>query len=330
VPLIAAGQESEEKREGISASASGSRSALWEPQQIQFKGCRPLPGGRDFPLESLPWGADQIAFTQIPFGVMTAEAVCRELLGYCFCKAHAIPCAIEPICVYAYTGNNLSGAFCLVMKVTPGRRAESFVQMQGISVSDLLCPASSHPAVVGSEAALRGLNSNWYAEQKARWLAELHFAGGFRGLLNSSIGNDVISKLAQGGTEFRFCDFDSFKLVNLPSAPSRDFLEAFALQSLLEIVRGSLPILQYIFVTGIEAKKAISNTYRQKSSLWNAYMRRARLKAQELSWSWGALEAAFAWAFETPAFLETSCSVILSTYALERYRKRNPQPYVPH
>jgi hypothetical protein len=333
-PLIAAEQMREAKPDGIVTLTSGARSAIWEKQRIQFKGCRPV-GGATFPFESIPWGGDQIVRTRIPFGVMTAEAVQRELLGCCFCKARQIPYAVTPICVYAYSGGTRSGQFCLVMRVPEGRRVESFLRMNSMPVSELVSTACADDArLVGSEVTLEGLNSRWYADQKARWLAELHSAGGFRGVLNSNMGNDVIQTLPDVQRRLLLCDFDSFKLVEMPAAPSGDFLEALALQCVVEVVKGSLPILHYVPVplasSEVETARQVGAAYRQRSSLWNAYVQRARLKAHELSWTWPDLEAAFARAFETSAFLEASCSVILSDYALRRHQQRQPQPYVPH
>ncbi len=335
VPLLAAEEDRKDRPDGILTRASGGRSAVWEEQRIQFKGCRPHKGGTDFPFELLPWNSDQIALTRIPFGVMTAEAVQRELLGYCFCKARQIPRAVTPVCVYAYSGETMSGRFCLVLRVPKGRRAESFLRMNATPVSELVSTACAGGArLAGSEATLEGLNSRWYADKKARWLAELHFSGGFRGLLNSNTGNDVIETTADGQRRFLFCDFDSFKLAVMPAAPSRDFFEAFALQCAVEVVMGSLPILHYVPAPPGSSDSAtagqIGAVYRQKSSLWSAYVQRARLKTYELSWNCPDLEAAFARAFETPAFLEASRSVILSDYALRRHQQRQPQPYVPH
>ena len=168
-PLIAAEPERDNQAIGILTWASGARSALREKQCIQFKGCRLAKGGTDFPFESIPWGEDRIIRTRIPFGVMTAEAVQRELLGHCFCLAHAIPCATTPVCVYAYSGGRPSGRCCLVLRVPDGRRAESFLRMSALSVSELIDSAPSDDArLTGSEARLHGLNSRWYADQKAR------------------------------------------------------------------------------------------------------------------------------------------------------------------
>jgi hypothetical protein len=131
-----------------------------------------------------------------------------------------------------------------------------------------------------------GLNTAWYADQKGRWLAELHFRGGFRGLLNNNVGNDIIQSHPRGRHRFLLRDFDSFQLIPIPPAPSREFLHAFAVQCVVEVVKGSLPILE--FVSAAER------------------------------------------AFESTAFLEASCSVVLSDYALKRHQRRRAQPYVPH
>jgi hypothetical protein len=179
-----------------------------------------------------------------------------------------------------------------------------------------------------------GLNTAWYADQKGRWLAELHFRGGFRGLLNNNVGNDIIQSHPRGRHRFLLRDFDSFQLIPIPPAPSREFLHAFAVQCVVEVVKGSLPILDYVPTRTNEdlqqASTRIAGAYRRKSSLWNSYFRYARLKAQGLAWSDAEFVSAAERAFESTAFLEASCSVVLSDYALKRHQRRRAQPYVPH
>jgi hypothetical protein len=332
--MIAVALDQGKCTEGVLALASGARSAVLEQEQIQLKGCRPVDDGCDFPFESIPWGESKIIQTRVPFGVMTAEAVLRELVGYCFCMVHGIPCAVAPICIYSYTGT-MTGRYCLVQRAPKGRRVESFLRIKGVMVSDMLAQTTSDEScLLGSEATLEGLNCRWYAEQKARWLVEFHFSGGFRGLLNNNVGNDVVEWLPNKKCRLCFCDFDSFKLADIPSQPVPAFLDAFATQCLVEIVKGSLPILFYVKVPLGSAEKNCSRyiaaAYRQKSTLWNLYKQKAFLKAHQLSWSWPELDAAFGRAFETPAFLEAACSVILSDYALRRHHQRHTRIYVPH
>jgi len=130
---------------------------------------------------------------------MTAEAVSRELLGYCFCKAHGIPCATTPICVFGYSGGLAANRFCFVLKLAGGVRAEASLDRNSLPVSELVSPSADSTIVIGSEVAMVGLNTAWYADQKGRWLAELHFRGGFRGLLNNNVGNDIIQSHPRGG-----------------------------------------------------------------------------------------------------------------------------------
>ena len=334
-PWVAAAEQRAGRDPVIVARKSGARSAIWEEASVQFKGCCPADGSLDFPSESLPFGASAITYTRIPFGVMTADAVMRELLGYCFCRHHAIPCATAPMCVYAYPSALTGEQYCLVLRVTKGIRAESFLQLRGIPVSSLTGPSpETEGCLVGSEVTLAGLNSRWYSEQKARWLASMHFCGGFRGLLNNNIGNDVIEIGRDGKTRFLFCDFDTFRLIDISAVPSRQFLDAFAMQCLVEVVKGSLPILQFIAApTGSPEREVavrIAAVYRRKSSLWNAYCEKAHPRAHELGWDWRALETGFDRAFESSAFVDASCSVLLTEHALKRYRRTDRWDYVPH
>ena len=333
-PWIAASGSARESSDRIAARPSGARSAVWEAEQLQFKGCRPAPNAGDFPFEYLKFGANRISTTRIPFGVMTSEAVSRELLGYCFCKIHGIPCATTPVRVFAYSSGSAASRFCLVLNSVDGPRAEAFLRMKPLPVSELVSPRADSAVLTGSEAAMEGLNTVWYADQKGRWLAELHCRGGFRGLLNNNVGNDVIQPLPGGKHRFLLRDFDSFHFISLPQGPSREFIHAFAAQCVVEVVKGSLPILDYVSTPpGADAKQVarqISTVYRRKSSLWNSYFRYARLKARALAWSDAEFVSAIERAFESLPFLEASGSAILSKFALERHRRRQPQPYVPH
>src|SRR3989344_5222902 len=91
---------------------------------------------------------------------------------------------------------------------------------------------------LGMEVEVNGINPNWYAYQKARQLTRMNFNGGFRDLLNSNIGNDI---LYQDG--LALCDFDTFHVVDIPRVPNKDFLRKFILQSFVEAVKSSLPII---------------------------------------------------------------------------------------
>ncbi len=318
----------------IDARRSGSRSAFWESERIQFKGCRPNNSDLDFPAESLPFGSNSIVHYRIPFGVMTAEAVLRELLGYCFCRIHSIPCVASPILIYAYAGKTTDAQFCCLLRVTEGRRVESFLRMEKLSVSQLISKPRDQSELTGSEVRIEELNSRWYADQKSRWLSEAHFRGGFRGLLNNNIGNDIVKNASDGKRSLLLCDFDTFKLIRLPASPLSGFLEAFVLQCVIEVVKGSLPILFFARIPSgfdlIQTARLVGEAYRRKSSLWNAYIHRFRLKAHNLSWNTDGLESAIDHAFETPAFLEASCSVILSEYALLRHSRHDKRKYEGH
>jgi hypothetical protein len=334
VPRLATHDDGADCSGTIIAKPCGARSALWELEHIQFKGCRPDQNHAEFPAESLPFGEDKIARGTIPYGVMTAEAVMRELLGYCFCRVHGIPCASEPVCIYRYEEEPAREGFCLVLRIVDGRRVEEFQRTDSVPISALVDATESTVSLLGTETPLQGLNVLWYSHQKSRWLAELHFHGGFRGLLNNNIGNDVVSVGPDGTRRFFFCDFDTFKLISLPATTDKAFLDAFALQTVVEVVKGSLPILEHVkaplTASLAETARQVAAVYRQKSSLWNAYRERARLKVKECGWDWPDFEQACLHAFESPAFLEASCSVILSEYALERYGTGILQDYTPH
>lgn len=316
----------------LEARASGARSVILDGNCISLKGCRPRPGR--FPRTSVSFGESRIVNEFVPFGVMTARAVIREILGYSYCRRHNIPIAGIPMAVFAYDGANESGSFCLLSRLIATRRAESCLRWPAATVFDLIDPsAQSGHLTMGSEIPLSGLNGQWYANEKARWLSHLHFGGAFRGLQNNNPGNDVIDFSGER-PRFFFCDFESFRFATPPSTPSASFMEDFALHCVLEVVQGSLPILHFvqapITLSAQEAAGCVGRAYRQRSSLWKAYHRRAQLWAERRSWNWSALDEAFGRAFESEAFLDASRATIMSGHALQRHRHAERFEYIPH
>ncbi|MEW5996987.1 MAG: carbamoyltransferase C-terminal domain-containing protein [Candidatus Micrarchaeota archaeon] len=264
----------------LRARISGQRSAYLSQKRIKFKGCNPTKEGLFFPRETFFFGEEKESEGLLPFGVLTAEQVMRELLGWAFfVKNNLKPCQ-KPLCVYDYGDN----AFCLVLESNEEKRIEKFFDFRKLRLVDLVSGRPKMPAEVG----LRNLGTTSYADRKASLLAEMNFLGGFRDLLDSNIGNDVLD----GGV--RLCDFSSFRAVEIPEKPDRDFLKRFYLQCVVEAIKSSLPI--------VDAKENRSEVYLKKSSVFRAYLKVFNAHARERGWSAARLGKIREWAKDTPVF----------------------------
>lgn len=73
-----------------------------------------------------------------------------------------------------------------------------------------------------------------FSKEKADLLTRMNFAGGFRGILNSNIGNDIIYK-----NNFYICDFDTFCVIEVPKNPTKDFLRAYIVWCVIELLKSS-------------------------------------------------------------------------------------------
>ena len=295
------------------AVESGERSAYIRNMGIKIKGCAPSQESRTFPYSSLRFGHRIMRRQTVPFGVLTAEGVMREMLGYCFLKKNDLPTAAAPVCVYEYSYHGEQMGYSLVLHAPTDRRASSFVDWRHLLFRDLIRHAGentedNYSVPFGSEARLIGLNALQYHGQKSRILSSLHFKGGFRGILNSNLSNDILLSPPGGAVSLAVCDFDSFYLVEVPQKPDERFLGDFATAALAEVVMGSVPILGYLeFESGAPPENIIETLagyYQGKSCSWQHYIRAAEFKCDELGWDVATLRRAFAQAFSTPLFLE--------------------------
>jgi len=320
----------------LTARQSGARSAFWEKNSIKFKGCRPVNSSSDFPLEILPFGAEKIEHMRIPFGVMTAEGVMREVLGYCFLLKHSFPILTEPMCVYEYRLPHHQVGYCLVSRSRGEKRVESLIDVPDFTIVNLVEQSSGNTGrhfLAGSEINLKGLNLWQYIEDKSRQLSKMHFKGGFRGILNSNIGNDVIVNNGQGHTCLHLCDFDTFRVIPMPEKAERSFIKAFVLQCLTEVIMGSLPILEFVDLpekcSNREKADKLGMVYFQKSSLWHAYQRQFFLETRDCGWDLALVEHTMEEMRKTEAVANILASCILnSSYLQEMSQKR--RIFAPH
>jgi hypothetical protein len=194
-------------------------------------------------------------------------------------KNNLEPCQ-KPLCVYHYGGN----AFCLVLKSNEEKRIEKFFDFRGLRLVDLVHGRPRMPTEVG----LKGLSTASYASKKASLLAKMNFLGGFRDLLDSNIGNEILDP------GVHLCDFSSFKVVKIPEKPDGDFIRRFYLQCIVEAIKSSLPI--------IDTKEDRSEIYTKKSSVFRAYLRAFALHARKRGWDTTSLSKIHKWAETTPVF----------------------------
>ena len=320
------------------AQRSGSRSAYLPELRLKFKGCRPVKDGSTYPLEVLPPGAQTIKHTTIPFGTVTAEGVMRELLGWAFHRQHGLPVHATPVCVYEYTAADRSLGCCLVLETRGEDRIEAYIEYPTCTVEEIIRAKQNGQdvvgnAVLGSELKLRGVNLWWYVEEKSRLLCAMHFHGGFRGILNSNIGNDVLLRNTQGGLELCLCDFDTFHVTQIPHQSDERFLEEFTLRAVIETVKGSLSICDYVEIPNracvAEIVEILGRVYFEKSSLWHAYAQRFARAAKARGWKTKAVQNAFAGALRTEAVADVLASCVVNSHYL-RLMSGNRAVFYPH
>src|SRR5262249_34565414 len=126
------------------------------------------------------------------------------------------------------------------------------------------------------EVGLDGLDLVGYVEAKARRMLEWHLAGGFRGILNSNIGNEIVGIDPLHPNEVAFIDFDSFCLVPTPTAPSEEEVYRFLLRASLEALRASLPIAALVIgpggdLEGDSYRRRVIGTFEHRSSFFANY-----------------------------------------------------------
>jgi len=289
-------------------------------------------------MESLTSDNENITYTNIPFGVLTREAVLRELLAFAFQTEYKVKSTILPQCVYEYfdeSGNSIG--FCLVQKSSCEIRIEEFIDYPEISIGEVIEKSASTKTAdlrfaFGKELGLKGINNWWYAEEKAKILIKFHFNGGFRGILNSNIGNDIIYMDNSKPLLF-LCDFDTFKYIEISPVADLDFLKSFILRCIIEVSKGSLSILEFINTPENASKEEIamilSDAYFAKSTLWKAYKRLFYSHIERLGWNINLVTEAFNYAIKTQAFLDVVALNTLNSYYLDHLNSSR-NIYYPH
>lgn len=318
------------------ARRSGARSAYLPELSIKLKGCRPSLDDATYPIEHLPFDGDAVRYARIPFGVLRAEGAMREVLAWSFHAVHGLPVHGVPVAVFEYRSAGTVLGYCLALRTVGETRIEAFVRYPQGTVGELLSHANTQDGVVwNSELGLHDVNLWWYAEEKSRLLSSMHLAGGFRGVLNSNIGNDVLITGADGSRHLFLCDFDTFHVIDVApgGAGSRDFLEAFVRHALVEVVKGSLSILTFPDLSGCttsaERGAVLGRTYFERSSIWRAYERRLLGGLRRLGWRPSEVEEAIENAVRSAAFVSVVEECVLNSHYLEE-RAHQRGVFYPH
>ena len=317
----------------LTARRSGARSAYVSDHALKLKGCRVAPEVT-YPFHRLQ--NRRVERVDIPFGVMSAEGVMRELLAYCFHLEHEIKPHSIPFAVYTYGLAPDNHGHCLILASANERRVEEYVSYPAITPVQIrewsIGQVSQYMYPIGSELLLRGINLWQWIEWKAEALSAMNMAGGFRGLLNSNIGNDVVAD-EEGNQGFYLCDFDSFRVIEVPDQPDQEYLVDFLLNAMLEVAKGSLPILDYIDIptswSQEERAVALSAYYFEHSSLWRAYRRHLLIKAKNRGWPTQLLDPALGVATTTEAAATVFGEKVLNSDRLRRI-ERDRGVFYPH
>ncbi len=274
----------------------GNRSAYWPIHSLQLKGCRPV-SGFTFPHFRLDFGAEQVVKERVPFGTLTAEAVTRELLGYCFFMEHGLGVLTHPVAVMRYA--EFADCFCLVSSGPAVQRLEAHETCQGLSLKDAIVLTGVERRFPGLELmpklpAYNGLSDATYAKKKADVLLRMNFAGGFRGVLNSNMGNEAV---VEG--EFRLCDFDTFTVLREDFCRRPELLRGAVLWCLVELLKSSPTVLAFENLDGLDQGQVVQRlwaTYTLHSKLWQHYwagfVERAQSRGVPFALVQGALDEA--------------------------------------
>jgi hypothetical protein len=301
----------------------GGRSALWEKKNLKFKGCRPIQKGLYFPHEKLDFGDEKMTMTKIPFGVLTAENVMREILAYSFFAKLGIGVVHQPVAVFEYSNDGDIIGYCLVSYSKTETRLESQEEFYGMTIKDLILISQLENRfslnILQNLQSFRGISNEWYAEEKSELMIKMNLNGGFRGVLNSNVGNDIKYK-----NKFFICDFDTFTAIEIPKNPDYKFIKSFLLWCVIEILKSSPLVFAYVDMDGLnkkEAAKKIWKIYAERSLLWQRYYQKFISKATKMGWDINLIKQAIQEAVETKVFYDTiQDSVVYSEVLKNTYQ----------
>ena len=316
-------EERIDSKNDLTVEALGRRSAYLPETRIKFKGCNPSKD-ESFPSEKFFFGNEEVSYSRIPFGVLTTESVLREILGCAFFRQIGLQTTVSPLGVYS-----VGTGWCIIESDKSEDRIESRLDFKGLSLTDLMHQTefrrkSGLRGDLGSEVEVDGINPNWYSYEKAKQLMKMNLSGGFRDLLNSNIGNDVLTKKSQN-YQLALCDFDTFHVVDIPKKPTKAFMKRFVLQSLVETIKSSLPIIELADNSNEAIQKYLSS-----SSLYQHYSRELYTQMNARGLDLDMIREFEYSARAVPVFKRTVGEIVLSYDMLNRLPNNHTPVYKKH
>lgn len=331
IPLSRAKFIRKNKLKPLLCKRSGARSAFLVRGRYKLKGCNPKINVF-FPTVKYKFGSDKAILGKINFGVLSAENVLREILAYCFFNINNIPIPHKPMCVFEYFHKGKSTGFCLVTKKETDKRTENFMQYNNLSISDLIkikfMEKKFNIGLLSGEIKFRNIDCDWYAKEKAKLLLNMNFNGGFRGILNSNLGNDLIYK-----NQFFICDFDTFTAIEIPKNPDFKFIKSFCSWCFVEMLKTAFPIWDYVDLTNKSKKQSISllqESFEKNSAFYKYYKEGFIKKSEEAGWNMKKVINAIEEIKKTKIYFEMLSELVINSETLIKSYKPKLGIYALH
>lgn len=306
-----------DKLKPLQCKRSGARSAFLIKEGFKLKGCNPKINVF-FPVVKYKFGSNKAIIGKINFGVLSSENVLREILAYCFFKLNDINISHKPICVFEYLHKGKSLGFCLVTKNETDNRTEGLMEYNNLSIKDLIrikyFEKRFNLQVLSGEIKFKGINGAWYAKQKANLLLNVNFNGGFRGILNSNLGNDILHK-----KKLFICDFDTFTVINIPHKPDFNFIKSFCSWCFVEMLKAAIPVWDYIDLTKKskkEATKLLQESLNTNSLFLKHYKEGFIYKTMKLGWDIKKVNKAIEEVSKTNIYYELLSELVINSKTL--------------
>jgi hypothetical protein len=292
-----------ETRGSTKALRSGSRSAMIAQASLYLKACRPRPDRPDlfFPSVDVNVETGVIEEKRVPFGVLTAEGVMREILGFLVHRRNAWDFARTPVGVFEYEDAGPTPGYAIAFSLEPGFcRIETMLPRVEASLEDLLA-AECVRTVSGLDFAPgewtpAGIPMELYAEMKALRLATLHANGYFRGFLNSNIGNDLLA-FKDGMLRLALIDLDTFQALDVERLLQERTGERIVEFGCVEAMKSLLPVFDFVITDlsdGGAAFEAVEFRLRERITLLGIYESALRASLRGQGWPDGVIDAGFA------------------------------------
>lgn len=318
-PFASNKEVNNKKSKPLKAISVGSRSVLIKEDRIKLKGCRMhLNSGVCFPHEQLNFGDTKMVTTEIPFGVLTSENVMREILAFCFFKQKKIAIGHTPLSVFEYRVKDRIAGYALVSKTKNEQRLESSEHYEDLTIKELIIIKEREKRMgkkyVENEPSF-GVDRDWHARQKSTLLIKMNFNGGFRGVLNSNFGNDIVFN-----HKLYICDFDTFTVIGVPSRPNEQYIRSFVLWCVIEVLKTSPVILDFLNTDGMTRREISENLweiYSAKSSLWKQYHTMFMREVKKRKWNVVSVGRALEDARKTEVFYEMILDNVINSKVIK-------------